>query len=169
MSRLIAVRKRSHHQHIFPTNISAKMTEECDKSQCIAMMSDAEADARRISQVMINVKASRASAHGRRPEDSESARPVQEIIGNEVPEASKTNGARQSGLPADALPFVIDPRVSNVALRGSLHLFTKYQHNAGRGRWAGWYRQAGAAVPGPVVLGWCGVRQRSWLLLPGHC
>ena len=50
------------------------------------MMADAEADARRISQVMINVKASRASAHGRRPEDSGSARPVQEIIGNEVPE-----------------------------------------------------------------------------------
>jgi hypothetical protein len=147
------------------------MTEECDKSQCLAMMADAEADARRISQVMINVKASRASAHGRRPEDSESARPVQEMIGNEVPEASKTHdsdGERQSGLPADALPFVIDPRVSNVALRGSLHLFTEHQHNAGRGRWAGWYRQAGAAVPGPVVWGWCGVRQRSWLLLPGH-
>ena len=74
------------------------------------MMSDVEADARRISQV-INVAALR-----RFEEMSKKAAGVQ---------ASKTPGARplrESGLPADALPFVIDPRVGYACLAVNLNM-----------------------------------------------
>jgi hypothetical protein len=113
------------------------------------MMSDVEADARRISQV-INVAALR-----RFEEMSKKAAGVQ---------ASKTPGARrlrESGLPADALPFVIDPRVGYACLAVNLNMMW----GGGGRRWQRTYPVSALAW----LAAWCGcvwsgVGQRSWLL-----